>query len=183
MADWTGLGRGVDGGGGTTGNPATGMGLAVLAAVAGAVVWAMLTVATDYKIGFAAVGIGLLVGKAVELKGGGDPRLPVPAAVVALLGCLLGDLLTDAHFLSVAVHVPLGELLRKLVTAPSVAVDLFREGFEAFDLVFYAIAAYEGFRFATVGVQRARAAAAASQTWAPPTGRPAGTPVPLGDPS
>lgn len=135
--------------------PAQGLGLAVLAALAGAVAWAVVTTATDYKIGFAAVGIGYAVGKVVELYGGGDRRLAVPAAVVALLGCVLGDLLTDAHFLAQAVGVPDAQVLRRVLTSPSLAVRLFREGFEALDVVFYAIAAYEGHRFAAAGARRA----------------------------
>src|SRR3954452_16352798 len=71
----------------------SGLGAAVGAAVVGAIAWAVITTVTNYRIGFAAVAIGFLVGLAIERFGGGDPRLPVIGAVVALIGCVAGDML------------------------------------------------------------------------------------------
>jgi TRAP-type uncharacterized transport system fused permease subunit len=141
------------------GSAKVGLAAAVAAAIAGAVVWALLTIATDYKLGLVAVGIGLLVGKAVELLGGGDARLPVPAAVIALLGCLVGDLLTDAHFASQAAQLPLSDVLGRMLASPALTKEIYAAGFAPLDLLFYAIAAYEGYKFARVGVMRAQALA------------------------
>lgn len=159
----------------SVGGPVRGLLLAVVAAVAGAGAWALLTGLTGYKIGFAAVGIGLLVGKAVEHGGGGDSRLPVPAAVIALLGCALGDLLADAHELAAAFGLSYGDVLSRLAAHPSLCVDVYRAGFAAFDLVFYAIAAYEGFRFAAIGVRRHQNRSTS------PSPQPSSGPVPRGE--
>src|SRR4051812_41890305 len=125
------------------GNAGTGLAAAFGATIVGALLWSILTVTTDYKIGFAAIGIGLLVGKAVEHVGGGDARLPVPAALIALLGCVMGDLFTDIHFLARAADLSDGHVARLVLSSPSDAWHLYKAGFEAMDLVFYAIAAYE----------------------------------------
>ncbi|MDX6197158.1 MAG: hypothetical protein QOJ79_309 [Actinomycetota bacterium] len=156
------------------GNAGTGLAAAFGAALVGALIWSLITITTDYKIGFAAIGIGLLVGKAVEHFGGGDARLPIPAALIALLGCVVGDLFTDIHFLAQAANVSDGTVANRVLGSPDLAWSLYKAGFEAMDLVFYAIAAYEGFRFAQVGVAkaqyaRAQAAAAAAGPAPQPT--------------
>jgi hypothetical protein len=62
------------------------------AALVGGILWAVITVVTNYQIGFMAVGVGLLVGYAVRYFGKGiDPIFGVAGAVLALLGCLLGN--------------------------------------------------------------------------------------------
>jgi hypothetical protein len=155
------------------GGAGPGLAAAFGAALVGALIWSLITITTDYKIGFAAIGIGLLVGKAVEHFGGGDARLPIPAAIIALLGCVIGDMFTDIHFLAQAANVSDGTVANKVLGSPSLGWDLYKAGFEAMDLLFYAIAAYEGFKFANVGVVKAQyarqqAAAAAAAAAAPP---------------
>jgi len=119
--------------------------------------WAVITSVTNYRIGFVAVGVGFLVGMAIERFGGGDARLPVIGAIVALIGCVLGDMLADAHLVSRDVHIPLTTVL----SHPHALWRVYTAEFRFLDAVFYAIAAYEGFRFGARGVMRARAARAA----------------------
>src|SRR5690348_6549129 len=80
-----------------------GIGGAAAGALLGAAAWAVIVSVTDYKIGFAAVGVGALTGFLAGRFGGAAPQLPWIAAVIGLVGCLLGDLLSDAHQVSVAV--------------------------------------------------------------------------------
>ena len=154
------------------GSAGTGLAAAFGAAVVGGLVWALITITTNYKIGLVAVGIGLLVGKAVEQFGGGDARLPIPATLLALVGCAIGDLFSEIHLVAQAANLSDMKVLGDLLSPPSDLWRLFRDSFRAMDLVFYAIAAYEGFRFAQVGVAkaqyaRAQAAAAAQATQSP----------------
>ena len=137
----------------------TGLAAAVGAAILGAIGWAVITTVTNYRIGFVAVGVGFLVGLAIERFGGGDARLPVIGAIIALIGCVLGDLLADAHLVSRDSHIPLTTVL----SHPNFLWDVYTAAFRFLDAVFYAIAAYEGFRFGTRGVLRARAARAARE--------------------
>jgi len=138
--------------------PAGGLGLGVAAAVGAAIIgaigWAVITSVTNYRIGFVAIGVGFLVGLAIERFGGGDARLPVIGAVVALVGCVLGDMLADAHLVSRDLHIPLTTVL----SHPHALWDVYTAEFRFLDAVFYAIAAYEGFRFGARGVMRAKAA-------------------------
>ncbi|MDX6273159.1 MAG: hypothetical protein QOJ92_369 [Frankiales bacterium] len=146
----TGLGRGI--------------GYGLVAALVGAAAWAVLTVVTDYKIGIVAVAIGFLVGLAMQRSNSTDPRLPIAGAVLALLGCFLGDVFTDAHALASVlsdhgVSTSTMEVLRKMIEDPRLFWDVYKAGFAGLDVAFYAIAAYEGFKFAAIGVQKSRHAA------------------------
>jgi hypothetical protein len=117
-----------------------------VAAAAGASVWAVITVVTGLKIGWVAVGIGFLVGYAVRKFGkGSEPMFQMLGAVLSLLGCLAGNLLMVCLFASRQQDIPLLTILTRL--QPSVIVDLMVRTFTPMDLVFYAIAVYEGYRF------------------------------------
>ena len=71
----------------------------LIAAVAGALVWGLIVIKTDYEIGFAAWGIGFLCGLAVVRFAGGRKGLPlqVVAVVTALAGVALGKYITFAY--------------------------------------------------------------------------------------
>jgi len=140
-----------------TGSLGKGLAAALVAALVGAIAWAVITVTSNYRIGVVAVGIGFLVGLAIERFGGGDRRLPVAGALIALIGCLLGDLFADAHIIAKDLNISIFDVLQH----PHTLWKVYTHTFKAFDGVFYAIAAYEGFRFGQRGVQRAQAAAAA----------------------
>ncbi len=71
------------------------------AALVGAAIWAVVTALTQYQIGFMAIGVGFLVGFAVRAAGRGvDPVFGVVGAALALLGCVLGNLLMVLYFLA-----------------------------------------------------------------------------------
>ena len=117
-----------------------------VAAAAGAAAWAIVTMISGLKIGWVAVGIGFLVGYAVRKFGNGsEPMFQVLGAVLSLLGCLGGNLLMVCLIASRQENIPLLTVLTHL--QPSVVVDLMVETFRPMDLVFYAIAVYEGYRF------------------------------------
>ncbi len=123
------------------------------AAAAGAILWAVITVATNYQIGFMAVGVGLLVGYAVRVAGKGmDRRFGVAGAALALLGCVVGNLLTICYFVAVRQNVALVDVLSRLT--PERALMLLGVTFSAIDLIFYAIALYEGYRLSFREVSR-----------------------------
>ena len=157
---------------------AAGIAAAVVGALIGASVWAVIASSTDYKIGFAAVGVGALTGLLAGKVGGGAKQLPVIAAVVGLLGCVLGDVLIDAHAFSSAIKEAEGidvsswRVLKEMVKDPTgFGWDLYTEGFKALDALFYALAASAGFRLATAqGLLHHQAAtpAAAVPSYPPP---------------
>jgi uncharacterized membrane protein len=124
---------------------------ALVGAVLGAVAWAAVTASTGYQIGYVAVAVGFLAGYGMRTLGGGRDRADgVIAAVVALFGCVLGDLLTAvAQFAPHdAMHRSVAELALLVLLTPKIAWFMLHETFNVMDLVFYAIAVYAAYRTA-----------------------------------
>lgn len=115
------------------------------AAVLGATLWAVITVLTNYQIGWMAVGVGALVGVAIRHFGKGvDAMFGYIGAVWALLGCALGNLLTVCIIISRGEGVPLVDLLSQLT--PGLAVELMSLTFSPIGLLFYALALQAGYK-------------------------------------
>jgi len=67
----------------------------IIAAILGAGLWMAVEVGLQMKIGFVAIAIGALVGFAIRLAGhGGSALYGVLGAVLTLVGCLGGEILT-----------------------------------------------------------------------------------------
>lgn len=120
-----------------------------VAAIVGAAVWAASAVITGYQIGLVAIGVGMLVGYAVRAGGRGiDQLFALSGAALALFGCVLGNLLIVCYFVAEGEGIAVAELLPQLDFA--VATNLLVATYEPMDLLFYAIAVYEGFQLSTV---------------------------------
>jgi len=116
------------------------------AAIAGAVVWALITALTQYQIGFMAIGVGLLVGYAVRRMGQGvDPVFGYFGAGLSLLGCVIGNILTTCIITSQQEGIALSQVLASL--NPAVAVEIMKYTFSPIDLLFYGLAVYYGYKF------------------------------------
>ena len=131
--------------------PAVFAGLA--AAVAGGIGWALIVVTTDYEIGFAALGIGILAGYAVVLATRGRKGLPlqVAAVVSSLLGIALGKYFTYVWELKDAFRAEFGdEAADSIGFLDSEVIDLFVEDadrvFGGYDLLWAAFAVYAAWR-------------------------------------
>ena len=115
-----------------------------IAALIGAGIWAGITIATDYQIGWMAVGVGFLVGYAVRYFGKGiDNIFGIMGATLSLFGCALGNLLTMCIILANQENLQLLEVISILNV--EVIFSLMKETFHAMDLLFYGIAIYEGY--------------------------------------
>jgi len=125
------------------------------AAVVAAVAWGAISAATSYQIGFMAIGVGLLVAYAVRIAGGGhDRRFGYVSAAMSLLGCVLGNFFATCAFF--AAHDRIDVLTALAALVPHFATVM-RESFRPMDLLFYAIGAYFGYKYAIVPL-RARVA-------------------------
>lgn len=117
-----------------------------VAALVGAAVWAAVTVFTGYQIGWLAVGVGFLVGFAVRTVGKGvDKVFGIAGAVLALLGCLAGNLLAVCGMIARQESMDLLTVLSRLDAG--VAFELLQATFSPIDLLFYGFAVWEGYRF------------------------------------
>jgi hypothetical protein len=120
------------------------------AAATGAAIWAMITLVTNFQIGWMAVGVGFLVGWTVRVAGKGTTTMfGVLGAALALGGCLAGNLLTVCVVASRQLEVGVIDVLARLT--PAFTLDLMWAMFSPIDLLFYGLAIYEGYRFSIAG--------------------------------
>ena len=116
--------------------------------LAGAGLWAAVTVATSSELGLMAIAVGLIVGFAIrKVRKVPDPRLGILGAIFALAGCVLGNALSVQIFIAQKFGIPYEQALLSpdipaLMHAMSVT-------FQPMDLIFYAIAVYEGYKFSS----------------------------------
>jgi hypothetical protein len=116
----------------------------ILGAAVGAFLWAAITLATGYQIGWMAIGVGFLVGIAVRVVGKGTTQVfGCVGATLSLLGCILGNLLT---LCLMATTEDLGLLDVLSILTPQVALEAMIESFQPLDLLFYVLAIYAGYR-------------------------------------
>jgi hypothetical protein len=117
----------------------------LVAALVGSVVWAAITYITNYQIGILAIGIGFLVGITVRHVGKGiDQVFGVVGGVLSLLGCAVGNLLTVCVIIAEQNSMSIAGVLGHLT--PEAAWELMVETFNVLDVIFYALAAYYGYR-------------------------------------
>lgn len=118
----------------------------IAAALVGAVVWALVVVQTNTKLGIIAVAIGYGVGWAIKKTGHGiEPKFGYLGAACAAFGWALGTLLTDISLLAHVQNISfqqaaLGLDANGLVNLVSATAD-------PMDALFLGIAVYEGYKF------------------------------------
>jgi hypothetical protein len=124
---------------------------ALVAAVAGGVLWGLIVKWSDYEVGFVAWGIGFLVGMAVLTATGGRRGLPLQAIAIisSLLGILLGKYLSYAWVLQEVAEEETGGALEISIFSRDM-VDFFREDlsevFGWIDLLWVALAVITAWR-------------------------------------
>ena len=118
----------------------------LLGAVVGAIAWAIITAVTKYQIGWMAIGIGFLTGFMVKKLGCGfEKHFGYIGAICSFLGCFAGNLFAVLIVVSNQENFPLIDLLRLLNF--DILVSIIKDTFRPMDILFYALAIYEGYRF------------------------------------
>ncbi|MDR2916216.1 MAG: hypothetical protein LBV74_15560 [Tannerella sp.] len=118
----------------------------ITAAVISSLLWATITVLTGYQIGYMALAVGFIVGYGVRVGGKGiDPIFGIIGAVLALLGCLAGNLFSKIAYIVNYTDIEYYEIFANMKL--SMMIDIIAETSEPIDLLFYGIAIYEGYRF------------------------------------
>ncbi len=118
-----------------------------LAAILGACLWTVVSILTEYQIGYMAVGLGVLVGYAVQFFGAGiELRFRILAGVLALLSCVVGNLLTQFGFYAYQESYSLFGAMSQFALTDYPTILL--ENLSPIDFLFYALAASAGFKFA-----------------------------------
>jgi len=126
-----------------------------IAMLVSAIIWGVVTYVTEYEIGWMAIGVGFLVGIAVKFFGRGKTAVfGISSAVLALIGCVLGNLFFYAGFIAREEGASFFEVFFFLFT-PAALIELFSVAFEFMDVLFYGLAAWVGFSTA-MDMRRAR---------------------------
>lgn len=116
-----------------------------IAALVGALIWAGITYASGYEIGWIAVGIGFLVGITVKVLGRGvTSTFGIVGGGMALLSVVLGKALAIVAL--VAFELQTDWLSVMTAVGPAGMLAIFQETFSPIDLLFYGIAIWEGFK-------------------------------------
>lgn len=128
-------------------NLSLGIAGATIVGLIGAALWAVITVATGWQIGYMAVAIGAGVGYTLRHLGKGiDQIFGISGAVIAVLCCVLGNFLSVLGFVSEQEGLTYFDTL--LYFDYSYSFELLLQAASPMDLVFYGIAGYEGYKFA-----------------------------------
>lgn len=119
----------------------------IVVGVIGAILWAAITVATEYQIGYMAIAIGAGVGLSMRFLGKGiDQIFGITGAIVAVISCLLGNFFGIIGF--VANLENLGYIETLGMFDYSQLIPIMSEAFSPIDLLFYGIAGFEGYKLA-----------------------------------
>ncbi|MEU2928304.1 hypothetical protein ABZ636_25120 [Streptomyces sp. NPDC007251] len=123
-------------------NAVLGIVAAVVAAVVTATLYGLVIGATKHEIGYAAVGVGFVVGLAAGKAGGRNPALPVVSAILALGSVYVGQLVGEAMIGAGQLHVSFSELFFQHI---DVVQKVWKEDADPLTFLFFAIAAFAAF--------------------------------------
>jgi len=130
------------------------VGMAVLAglvvAVACAVVWGVISYATNYEFSFLAIVVGLAVGTAMARIGRvRTPAFGIVSASLAVFGCALGSLVAEILIFH-RHHVPLSDILTNM----NIVFHYYPQDVGALGFLFWVLAALYGYRIGVGGSMR-----------------------------
>ncbi len=114
--------------------------------IVGAVLWAAITVVTGYQIGYMAVAIGVGVGFAMRTMGKGmDPVFGITGAAIAVLSCVLGNVLSIIGFVADASGLAYMDALMQFDYA--YILSLMEETVNFREVLFYGFAGFAGYKY------------------------------------
>lgn len=117
-----------------------------VAMLVSAIIWGVISYVTEYQIGWMAIGVGFLVGIAIKFFGKGKSVMfGVSSAVLALIGCVLGNLIFYSGIIAREESASFLQVFFILLLQPAAAIEVFSIAFGFMDIVFYTLAAYVGF--------------------------------------
>ena len=134
---------------GAAGNPEN-FGRAVPAALAAAIVgaglWALVVYVTSMKLGLVVIAIGVLIGYAVRTAGHGrSQQFAILGGASAAFSWALGTVLCDVAFVAKDAGIPFVDALGRLGLSGGFSLAL--RAADGMDLLFLAIAVWEGYKF------------------------------------
>lgn len=120
--------------------------LSLIVGVLGGVLWGIITVVTNFQIGYMAIAIGAGVGFSMRYFGKGiDQIFGISGAIISVLSCVLGNLLSIIGYVANSENLNYIDTL--LMFNYGETFNILSLSFNPMDIVFYGIAAYEGYKF------------------------------------
>ncbi|MES2920460.1 MAG: hypothetical protein V4819_02880 [Verrucomicrobiota bacterium] len=115
-----------------------------------AVIWTLITIGTHFQIGYMAIAVGFAVGIVMKKAGRGySTAFGVLAAVLALFGCVLGNLFSLCAMVGKEHQMGIFNILE--ITPPSMILELMVENFSGLDVLFYFLAVSAAYRNSRIG--------------------------------
>lgn len=131
-------------------NVALGLVAALVAALVAGGVYGAIIGGTEREIGWAAVGVGFLVGLAAGKAGGRNPVLPIAGAVLSLGAVYLGQLVGIAIMAGKELNVSATDLF---LDEFGLLTEAWNEGKDPLTFLFFALAAFAAFSGAKKAAQ------------------------------
>jgi len=114
--------------------------------IIGAMLWAVITVAAEYQIGYMSIAIGIVVGWTIRIFGNGtDQIFGFWGAAISLFSILLGNFLSIIGF--IANFAGLGYIETLSLVDYREVLKLTKESFQPIDFLFYGLAIFAGYMF------------------------------------
>lgn len=126
-----------------TGNVGLGIAAALVAALAAAAAYGGIMNAIDREIGYAAVGVGAIIGFAAGKLGGRNPILPIVGALLSVASVFLGELFMYALVIADANEIGVGDVLSKVGVSGLVDVWKLEANFKT--VIFLGLGAFAGY--------------------------------------
>ena len=121
-----------------------------------AIAWGAITYFIEYQLGWMSIGVGFLIGVAIRFFGRGKTGIfGISGASLALVGCLLGNLIFYSGYIAREESVSFLEVFFLILQNPAALIEVFTIFFDFRDIFFYALAAYVGFSTA-MDIRRAK---------------------------
>jgi hypothetical protein len=118
----------------------------IIAGIIGALLWCVITVVTEFQIGYMALAVGAGVGFAIRYFGKGiDLVFGIIGAVIAIMSCVLGNYFSVIGFIANMNGVSYFDAV--VILKLELIFEAMKENFSLIDLLFYAFAAFEGYKF------------------------------------
>ncbi|WSQ11291.1 hypothetical protein OG604_28065 [Streptomyces sp. NBC_01231] len=125
-----------------SGNIALGLVAAVVAALVTAGIYGAIIGATEREIGYAAVGVGFLIGLAAGKLGGSNPALPVVSALLSLGAVYVGQLIGVAMIMADVANLSFSTMITEHF---DVVTSGWKESADPMTFLFFAIGAFAAF--------------------------------------
>lgn len=119
----------------------------ILACIVCIFVWTLITVTTKYQISYMAIGVGIVVGLAIQKFGKGlTPVYGILGAGLALITCFLGNIISYVCFIAEEYdNYSYVDAISDLNL--DISLNIATETFQPIDLLFYGLALYTGYMF------------------------------------